>query len=296
MLKPSISLLLLLSFGAFADNALFPEADQVDPLIRYQKNSKLEVAPDGTLRVNGKIHYFLSAQISMAHPWANRLKVPGAPKSLDWLYNKFPDYDSLQRVGFDFIGTNVPPYFLKEYSKTVNIDQLRDTPVVRAEQKQVWESGLPVYIDITCFEWMRGCLAYGWMGCKQSDIPEEARNTRYRTAFNRWAPYSFMHPAGREIYRKMWTETARFAKKHGTKILAYELFNEAGYNDPSDYNRKLFVGYLKKKYKNPEEMNRLWKSSYASFEAASRFKDQKENLGLFVEWGKFMEECPKIMR
>ena len=38
-------------------------------------------------------------------------------------------------------------------------------------------------------------------------------------------------------------------------------------------------------------MNRLWKSSYASFEAASRFKDQKENLGLFVEWGKFMEEC-----
>ena len=134
MLKPSISLLLLLSFGAFADNALFPEADQVDPLIRYQKNSKLEVAPDGTLRVNGKIHYFLSAQISMAHPWANRLKVPGAPKSLDWLYNKFPDYDSLQRVGFDFIGTNVPPYFLKEYSKTVNIDQLRDTPVVRAEQ------------------------------------------------------------------------------------------------------------------------------------------------------------------
>ena len=291
MLKPSISLLLLLSFGAFADNALFPEADQVDPLIRYQKNSKLEVAPDGTLRVNGKIHYFLSAQISMAHPWANRLKVPGAPKSLDWLYNKFPEYDSLQRVGFDFIGTNVPPYFLKEYSKTVNIDQLRDTPVVRAEQKQVWESGLPVYIDITCFEWMRGCLAYGWMGCKQSDIPEEARNTRYRTAFNRWAPYSFMHPAGREIYRKMWTETARFAKKHGTKILAYELFNEAGYNDPSDYNRKLFAGYLKKKYKNPEEMNRLWKSSYASFEAASRFKDQKENLGLFVEWGKFMEEC-----
>ena len=40
MLKPSISLLLLLSFGAFADNALFPEADQVDPLIRYQKNKK----------------------------------------------------------------------------------------------------------------------------------------------------------------------------------------------------------------------------------------------------------------
>ncbi len=291
MLKPSISLLLLLSFGAFADNALFPEADQVDPLIRYQKNSKLEVAPDGTLRVNGKIHYFLSAQISMAHPWANTLKVPGVPEALGWLYNKYPDYDSLQRVGFDFIGTSVPPYFLKEYSKTVNIDQLKDTPVVRAEQKQLWQSGLPVYIDITCFEWMRGCLAYGWMGCKQSDIPEEARNTRYRTAFNRWAPYSFMHPAGREIYRKMWTETARFAKKHGTKILAYELFNEAGYNDPSDYNRKLFAGYLKKKYKNPEEMNRLWKSSYASFEAASRFKDQKENLGLFVEWGKFMEEC-----
>ena len=40
MLKPSISLLLLLSFGAFADNALFPEADQVDPLIRYQKKDR----------------------------------------------------------------------------------------------------------------------------------------------------------------------------------------------------------------------------------------------------------------
>lgn len=292
MLKYQILLTACLALSAIGAEKLFPEAGQVDPSIRYEKNSKVEVAPDGTFRVNGKIHHFLSAEIEPAHPYARKnLKIPGVPESLGWLYNTYPDYDYLQRVGFDSIGAKAPPYFLKEYSKTVKINAMADSPAVAAEQKQVWQSGLPVYVDITCFEYQEGSLAFGFMGCKKSDIPEEARNTRYNTPWNRWAPYSFMHPAGREIYRKMWTNAADFARKQGTRVLAYELFNEAGYNDPSEYNRNLFIGYLKRRYKTPEAMNRLWRSNYASFEDASRFKDQRENLGLFADWGKFMEEC-----
>ncbi len=294
MSKYSFFLIIFLFAGAFAEEKYFPDADQVDPSIRYQKNSRIEVAPDGTFRVNGKLHHFLSAEVTLSgHPWKNSLKVPGIPVSLEWLYCRYPDYDTLQRLGFDAFGSHVPPFFLMNYSKTVKIDSLtyRNHPTVLSEQKKLWQSGLPVFIDTTCFEWRGGALAYGWMGCQQSDIPNEARNTSYRKPLDRWAPYSFMHPAGREIYRKMWTEAAEYARNQKTAVLAYELFNEAGYNDPSAYNRRLFADYLKKRYQTTEKMNRVWKSSYPSIEAATKFKDQKENLGLFVEWAKFMEEC-----
>ena len=294
MLKYSFFLLIFLFTGVFAEEKYFPDADQVDPSIRYQKNSRIEVAPDGTFRVNGRLHHFLSAEVTLSgHPWKNSLKVPGIPAALEWLYCRYPDYDTLQRLGFDAFGSHVPPFFLADYSKTVKIDSLtyRNHPTLLAEQKQLWQSGLPVFIDTTCFEWRSGALAYGWMGCRQSDIPDEARNSSYRKPVDRWAPYSFMHPAGREIYRKMWTEAAEYARDQKTVVLAYELFNEAGYNDPSPYNRKLFAGYLKQKYQTTEKMNHIWKSSYSSIEAAAGFKDQKENLGLFVEWAKFMEEC-----
>lgn len=280
-----------LALTVFAGEKIFPEANEVDPLIRYRKNSKVEVAPDGTFRVDGKIHYFLTAHVFSATPVSGTRKVPGAPASLDWLYKDFPDYDQMQRIGFDCISTTTYPRWILEYSKTFSSGLVSDSPKVRKHNRQIWESGLPVYVDITGFAWGHGALAHATMGCRRDAIPDEARNTNLKRSGDRWASYAFMHPAGRELYRKMWTDAANFAKEHNAKVLAYELFNESGYNDPSAYNRRLFVDYLNKKYHTPAEMNRIWKSDYASFEAASQFQNQRENLGLFVDWAKFMEDC-----
>lgn len=62
-------------------------------------------------------------------------------------------------------------------------------------------------------------------------------------------------------------------KNEDGQALAYELFNEPKYNDPSAANRERFAAWLEEKYGDVATLNQVYHSDYADFKAASAFSD-----------------------
>ncbi|MDD3155271.1 MAG: beta-galactosidase, partial [Victivallaceae bacterium] len=246
--------------------------------------AELKVDSDGNYLVNGSIRYLFGMQLN-SDPAADLLPTEGYPNSLKWIYENALDYRSSQRLGFDTLALFNLPDFLLEYKPDAKIGLLRERN--RKLIARAWESKLPVYVDFTCFPWTNGLLADKKFA---GVLPGEAINAFRNGMGNHWVPYNINHPSGREVYKAIWRTGAQFARESGSPIVAYELFNEPAYDDPSDYNRGLFVAFLKKKYGTAAKMNACWRSSYPSIEAASKFRTKSENPGLFVDWSKFMEE------
>lgn len=285
-LKLHCLLAFLLPLAAAAAE-LFPAFNEIPKQTLMPQRAEITVDTDGNYLVNGKPRHMIGVQFSLPDLSAEFAPTAGYPDSLKWLYEGMLTYQTAQRVGIDAVSfINTMPNWIKELSPDYTAYVY--SPKDRQLADQVLGNGLPMQIDNTCTPWSHGLIANRPQ--LQHLLPPEAINEFRKSNGNHWVPYNIFHPAARDIYRRYWEAgVEEFANCTNPKIV-YELFNEPAYNDPSPYNRGLFAGYLAKKYKTPEAMNRVWRSQYDSFDAASRFNTPGENPGLSVDWGKFLEE------
>ncbi len=263
----------------------FPPLDALKPPLLLPKDAAVTIDADGDYCFDGRPRFLIGAQIDEQ---VKRGVAPteGYPKSLSWLYEEMLDYERAQRIGFDSVGYFIPDSWIpKNYGKNIGcgVDEGALTECLRT-------LALPVYVDFTCAGWSQGKLLKPEL--RKDKIPSEAFNVGGDMGeCNHWVPYSATHPEGRKLYAMMWESGARHLKEAGGKALFYELFNEPAYNDPSDFNRGLFVKRMTEKYGTIEALNADWRTSYADFEQLGRFKSRADNPALFVEWGKFMEDA-----
>ena len=259
----------------------FPEPSEIPEQLKITKNSKLELAPDGTWLLNGKPHYMISVVLAGESPVQEMCRpTPGYKPSMKWLYEQPIDMAQMQRIGFDMIG--ITPVIQSQVAVYPN-------KKTRMEENQYLYSGdyfLHVLIGASA-----PYTSPSWaFGKNKSKYPKEAYNEYLNANGNHWVPFSVLHPEGRKLNLRNMRECIEVSKTG--KILHYELFNEPAYNDPSPYNRKMFAeNFLKRKYGTVEAMNKLYGSHYKSFSEAANYKYDSEYFGLYVDWCKFMEEC-----
>lgn len=290
-MKIAQKIFLLLSaalvFTTSADNTKnadpFPKFDTLKPPVLMRQGAKLTISKEGHFLVDGVPRYLEGTLYYEGDVAGVSKPTYGYPSALNWLYETTQDYKDLQRLGFDTAGTAVPNRWIDKYRKNKRYTRLG----VRTEmEKRYLNSGLPVYVDYTCAGWHHGALKY-----KEGERPSRDAFLVPGIGNNHWVPYSLSTPEGRQLWFDMWTYGARYLKNLGVKPMVYELFNEPDYNDWSDYNRKLFVERMKKKFNGDlAALNRAWHTNYPDFEAVGKFRRQVENTALCIEWFKFMED------
>lgn len=272
------------ALGGDADK-LFPEFSDLKAPVLLPPNPKISVDKNGNYSFEGRPRFLIGGQLpeGISQDYAPR---PGYDKSLSWLYERVPDYEAAQRIGFDSMSQFVPEMWVAQFFPGFK-SFMHNKDDIDAFEWHLKELKLPVYVDFTCAYWLNGRLV------DNKKLPKEALNSggyEYHDG-NHWVPYSMTHPEGKKLYMTMFTEGAKWVKRLGADALFYELFNEPGYNDPSPYNRKLFADWLKAKYGDVSKLDKVWRASYKSFEEVSSFKSREDNPCLFVDWSKFMEEC-----
>ncbi len=259
----------------------FPQTAEIPAELKMPAGTRVTIAPDGTPMLHGKPRMLIGVKICSGSPEKDLQPRPGYPDFMKWFYEKPMSLESAHRLGFDFISVNtVTPEWVKRQKPDAKIRPWSGYEVL-------FKTGLPLHLDIGGYApWELGWFLRG--GRKY--FPERTFNDYEDRHGNHWMPYSVFSPEGRRLYLDAWEFGVREALRHGANLMRVEILNEPSYNDPSEYNRKEFIRYLSAKYGTAEAMNRKWKSSYPSMEAASRFKNPAENPGLYVDWSKFLEE------
>jgi len=280
-----LPVLLMSAICLQANDNLFPNLEQLPPAAIMPRMATLGVNQDGNLLVNGKIRHLLGTQCGIQMLRSEFAPTSGYPANLKWIYEELLNYNNAQRLGFDTLEIFVTAGWLKNRlpGYQLNFRDADDGKMVG----QIINNGLPVLVDYTCFPWTHGTLTQPkW----RQYVPAEVINEYNTGEGNHWVPYNIFHPEGKKLYQTYWEHGLAEIKTGNNPIYAYELFNEPGYDDPSQYNRGKFAAFLAAKYASVDKMNKIWRSNYASFAAASAFKRKTENPGLYVDWSKFMEQ------
>ncbi len=260
----------------------FPEFSELPKALVMPKNAIVSVAKDGTYLINGKPTFLITVKMAEGDPYNDLQPTSGYPASLKWLYEAPLTYENAVRLGFNSIGVCASREWVWK-----SVGEKRKSRDQRYEI--FFRAGLPVHQDMGGFTpWGPGLIANRKSFREKFD--PDAFNRYDNRHGNHWVPYSVNHPQGRGFYFSHWNNGIDESQRKGGRAFRYELFNEPAYNDPSPYNRKRFVKFLKEKYGTVAAMNKIWKSEYPSFEAASQFKAQGDCAGLFVDWCKFMEK------
>lgn len=263
------------------DIDIFPTFESLKAPILMPANAKLEFSKDGHFLVDGKPRYLEGTVFHQGDSMTCQIPTYGYPPSLNWLYETCQDYKDLQRIGFDTVATGVPNDWIQKYRKRFKFIPLH----VNEEMfLRYGKSGLPLYVDYTAAPWSHGALRY-----IEGQLPTKEAFTVPGYSYH-WMPYSANTPEGRELWREMWECGVTFLKKFDAKPFVYELFNEPDYDDLSDFNKNLFAKKMRGKYNKISRLNDEWGTSYADFAEIAKFKKYEENVGLFIEWIKFMED------
>jgi hypothetical protein len=262
-------------------NVYFPEFKDISPTLLMPKKEQILVDQDGNYLVNGKVRFLLGTQIE-AEILSGRAHRPGYDEKYNWIYDEPLSYEISQRLGFDSFGYFTPPSWTRSHTGEKNSFGLGTSPEDEKGMDLFLQTiSLPLYVDMTCFEWAHGRLAK-----KTNLISLEAASAPFK---NHFLPYSIARPEGIALYQEMMRAITKRVLENDAQPLFYELFNEPAYYDDNVFNRKLFVDFLTAKYKNIFLLNQVWQSHYADFEEISLFKTTSENLGLYVDWCKFLE-------
>ena len=262
------------------DVDFFPKFESLKPPILMPQNAEIKISDDGHFLVNGKPRYLEGTLFYEGDSLSVDVPTYGYPPSLKWLYETTQNYEDLQRLGFDTVGTGIPNDWMQKYRKRFIHLRANEKMFLRYAQ-----SGLPLYVDFTAAEWSHGGLKYV-EGMEPSKEAFTVRGSSYH-----WMPYSANTKEGRQLWREMWESGVQYLKKYSIKPFIYELFNEPIYDDLSDFNKRKFAKEMEVKYGGKiDRLNKEWGTSYADFAEIAGFKKYDENVGLFIEWIKFMED------
>ena len=262
------------------DVDFFPKFESLKPPILMPQNAEIKISDDGHFLVNSKPRYLEGTLFYEGDSLSVDVPTYGYPPSLKWLYETTQNYEDLQRIGFDTVGTGIPNDWMQKYRKRFIHLRANEKMFLRYAQ-----SGLPLYVDFTAAEWSHGGLEYV-EGMEPSKEAFTVRGSSYH-----WMPYSANTKEGRQLWREMWESGVQYLKKYSIKPFIYELFNEPIYDDLSDFNKRKFAKEMEVKYGGKiDRLNKDWGTSYADFTEIAGFKKYDENVGLFVEWIKFMED------
>lgn len=271
-----------LSIFAEETSFRFPEFSELPKELLTPKDSPVTVAKDGTYLIGGKPTFLLTVKMAAGNPYTDLQPTSGYPESLKWLYETPLTYENTLRLGFNAIGVCASEAWFAKYA-----DQKFGSG--GKGYNVFFKTGLPIHQDMGGFTpWGPGLIAYKEE--YKSKFEPDSCNAYDAGHGNHWVPYSVNHPRGREFYFAHWNNGIDEVLLREGRAFRYELFNEPAYNDPSPYNRKLFMQFLKEKYATVEKMNKIWNSSYPSFDEASKFKSQADCAGLYIDWAKFMEK------
>ena len=246
------------------------------------KSAVVEIDKEGNLLKNGKPHYFLGMQIGN-NLSSDLFKVKDTPQELSWIYDEPLDYESAQRLGFDTLSSFNIPTHIQQFGKDLWHISF---PKKNIElYNRILNSQLPFYLDFSEFADSNGAPA------RKKLLPEDAINQYALSDGNHFFAYNPNHPMARAVFKAMIEDGIKRTLASKSPVLAYELFNEPAYNDPSPYNRKLFAQYLERQYGTIDALNKNYGAAFTSFEEVSQFKRKTDHPGVFVDWSKFLEKC-----
>ena len=261
--------------------AAVSQGDAVEASLLMPENASFEIGADGNFLVGGRPRFLIGNLYYVHYGSESLVHGPGYPDEYAWIYEGTPDRAYLQRLGFDTSGGEVSSSWLAKYRDPKRTYQARNG-VHWDVAENYWHSGLPMVVDFTSATWSHGGMKY--VKGKKPDESAFVEDCHF-------IYYSLITPEGRDLWRDMWRSGAEELKAHGAKPYVYELFNEPSYHDKSPAARGAFAAFLAKTWKgDAAAMDKAWKSSYGSFEAAAAFKSPEECAGLFVAWHKFREE------
>ena len=279
----SCFLALSLPWLVFADK-LFPEFDEIPQPLLMPRHARVAISKDGDYLINGKPRFMIGTELDIERIAEDMMPTEGYPDNLKWLYEGPLSYQTAQRAGIDTISLQFPPNWIHEIYPAWTPYEPKGKNKEYASL--VLANGLPIRMDTSCQFWKHGRLALKRLHPELHKLlPQEAYGKGH------FIEYNIFHPEARKIYKRYWEAALdMYQDELNRPPIDVELFNEPSYDDPSPYNRKLFAKYLEEKYESVDAMNRLWRTGYSSFEAASQFRQRTDNAGLYVDWGKFMEK------
>lgn len=268
-----------------------------DPFIPFEKvpkellmpqNSTVSLDKYGNYLINGKVRYMPGISNSGNNFDQNAKRTEGYPESLYWFYEDVLTYDAAQRIGFDTLVVSSPAVWLRKLDPNAPVEGQNEKNW--ALTRRMLTNRLPVILDCTMFPWDHGALGTRKkLAYLRKRFPAEAFNTFSHN--NHWMPYNIFHPEARKIWQMVWENGFDEMKKHGgTQVFACELFNEPAYNEPSEYNKKLFSKHLEKKFKTVETMNKAFRYNFKSFDEAASLEKLSVCVPLNVAWGRFQED------
>ncbi|MBN2643586.1 MAG: hypothetical protein JXR78_18180 [Victivallales bacterium] len=292
-----IRLICVISVVFVSLKSIGEETETKDPFTRFKdipedllmpKHAEIKIDEYGNYTVNGLPRHLFGVFMSYNNMEINIVPTAGYPPCLKWLYEDVLTYEYAQRLGFDSITVLGFPSWQKKID--ANINMKLDTPGNRAMAKRMLENGLPLKVDYTAATWAHGSLPGN--ESLRSRFPEDAFNINWKGENNNhWVPYNIFHPAARELYRIIWESgIEELSSLSNNQILSFELFNEPAYNEPSEYNKRLFAAYLKEKFGNVGGMNRVFRHKFADFAEAASLEKLGVCAPLAVAWGRFQEK------
>lgn len=275
----ALSLPLLVPAGS-----LFPEFDEIPAALRFPRRAKVTISKDGDYLINGIPRFMIGTELDIERIAEDMMPTEGYPDNLKWLYEGPLSYRTAQRAGIDAISLQFPPNWIHEIYPAWK--PYRPQGKNKEYASRVLANGLPIRMDTSCQFWKHGRLALKRLHPELHELlPQEAYGKGH------FIEYNIFHPEARKIYKRYWEAALdMYQDELNRPPIDVELFNEPSYDDPSPYNRELFAKYLEEKYESVDAMNRLWRTEYPSFEAASQFRQRTDHAGLYVDWGKFMEK------
>ena len=121
---------------------------------------------------------------------------------------------------------------------------------------------------------------------RSETVPAELKQVG--AGWHGFVPLCPEHPDAWKLYESYWQDCARQIVEAGANAIIYEMFNEPAYNCRCAYNKREFATRMATKYESIEAADRVWRTSFASFDDVAGMEAPDETPGLWCDWIKFI--------
>jgi glycosyl hydrolase family 42 (putative beta-galactosidase) len=249
---------------------------------KYLISSQRPVIKNGTFYSEGKPTFILGPWLDLLYE-NSKSKIPIKEFQNDRAYNNYFDYNIAAEKGFN----TCHPMMLIWYTLQ------RMQPESKYLKYKSYVRGAKYFSTfIKNLKDMPLVVDFSSIGLNNKSVVEKfpKESMQQNPNWHDFVPFCPEHPVGKKVYMDFWEENTKLILKLGANPWIYELFNEPAYDCRCKYNKKMFIEWLKKRYGNLEECNKVWGGDFKSFDemiSSTVFERQK---GLWVDWRKFIED------